>query len=69
MHADKGLSFVSGKADDVLLSFVLGYFIHIACNFKDVSTNPFVLPISQSVASSAINWARIIVHTNPSTTR
>ncbi len=28
-HADKGLSPVSGKADHVFLSFVLGYFINI----------------------------------------
>ncbi len=30
-HADKGLSPVSGKAGHDLLSFVLGYFIHITC--------------------------------------
>ena len=65
-NADQGISPITGKAEHVLLSIVLGYCILIAFLFLGYfcqSVHPF------DVAICRINQSRVLVNTNPSMTR
>ena len=65
-NADQGISPITGKAEHVLLSIVLGYCILIAFLFLGYfcqSVHPF------DVAICRINQSRVLVNTNPPMTR
>jgi hypothetical protein len=64
-HADQGLSPISGKPDNILLSIVVGYCILIAFLFLG---NVCLSVCSFDIAVCSINWARILVNSDPSTT-
>jgi hypothetical protein len=64
-HADQGLSAISGKPDNILLSIVVGYFILIAFIFLG---NVCQSVCSFDIAVGSINWAIILVNSDPSTT-